>query len=349
MKDRLNDFTNSFKQRNDKKKKVTWKAITVTVCALSLAVVVLLSSLVIGNARGGKSYSGDEGAADKTKPVIKGPEGNSVIVYTGETVSFRSFVSATDNSGSCDLFFDEAGFNVNQEGTYTVVYTATDASGNATKYSLTVNVVHRQYTFDSLMTLVDGIAANNLGYTRSSVGSRSKAQIVRDIYSYAKSAITFDDSISNAYRQSQQNGRKRRIGWKVDYIEEASITLTSSVKKGDCYTFYSVSKAFYEYFGIDNAGFQRSEASTLDGTHYWNAVNIGTSSSPEWYYVDCTPYAGSFSDGSNACLVTESSLASYETSKGVKNQYYVIEKNDPEFFEAEDNGGKFPVIGTLPA
>ena len=44
--------------------------------------------------------------------------------------------------------------------------------------------------------------------------------------------------------------------------------------------------------------------------------------------------------------MTESSLLTYVTSKGVANQYYVIEKNDPEFFEAEDNGGKFPVIET---
>ena len=348
MKDRYNEYISKIEQRKNEKKRVAWKAITVTVCALSLAVIVLLSSLIIGNVRGGKSYSGDDTVGvDKTKPVIKGPANNSVVVYTGDTVSFRSFVSATDNSGSCDLTFNEAGFDVNTEGTYTVFYTATDESGNEAKYTLTVYVKNKQYTMDNLMALVGEISANGLGYTNSNVGGRSKAQIVRDIYSYIKKIIKFDDSVSNTPSQYAQNGQKRRTGWKEDYMEEAYRTLTSSVKKGDCYTFYSVSKAFYEYFGIDNAGFQRAEASTLSGTHYWNAVNIGTSSSPKWYYVDCTPYAGSFSDGSNsACLMTESSLLTYVTSKGIANQYYVIEKNNTEFFEAEDNGGKFPVIET---
>ena len=341
MKDRYSEYINRIEQRNEQKKKVLWKAIPVTVCALSLAVVVLLVAFIIGSAKGD---------SDNISPVIKGPDGNSVIVYTGETVSFRSFVNATDNSGCCELTFDETNFNVNQEGLYTVIYTATDEAGNEAKYKLIVFVKNKQYTKDNLMALVGDISANGLGYTNANVDGRSKAQIVRDIYSYVKSIISFDDSSSNTPNQLNQNGEngyKKRIGWKEDYIEEAYRTLTSSYMKGDCYTFYSVSKAFYEYFGIDNAGFQRSEASTLSGTHYWNAVNIGTSSSPEWYYVDCTPYKGRFSDGStSACLITERSLLSYVTSDGIANQYYVIEKNNSEFFEAEDNGGKFPVIET---
>lgn len=351
------NFIDRFEQKHNQKKKTVWKAITVTVCALTLAVIVLLAGLVIGNA-GGKGQSidgGSDGGAsgpDKTEPVIKGPEGNSVVVYTGDTVSFRSFVSATDNSGSCELTFDESKVNINAEGTYTVTYTAIDEAGNKATYALSVYVKNKQYTFDNLMALVEKMAVEKLGYTKNSVGNRSKEQIVRDINLLLanpnKSArpIQFEDSISNTPNQYAQNGQKRRSGWKVDYVEEACRTLTSSVKRGDCYTFYSVSKAFYEYFGIENVGIQRSEASVLSGTHYWNAVNIGTASASKWYYVDCTPYAGYFSDGSqNACLMTEASLLSYVTSKG-QSGYYVIEKNDPEFFEAEDNGGKFPTIET---
>jgi len=346
---------NNFEQKNIQKKRMAWKMVTVTVCALTVAVIVLLIGLIIGNSGDG-SFSedgvGSSVGVDKIPPVIKGPSDSSVVVYTGETVSFRSFVSATDNSGSCDLTFDESQVNINAEGAYEVTYTATDKAGNKSTYVLTVLVKNRQYTVDNLMAIVDNFAANHLGYTVSTVGNRSKEQIVRDIYALlvnpnkASRPIQFEDSISNTPNQYAQNGQKRRIGWKQDYVEEAYRTLTSSLKRGDCYTFYAVSKAFYEYFGIDNVGIQRSVNSQLGGTHYWNAVNIGTASSPKWYYTDCTPYAGHFSDGSqNACLMTEKSLLSYITSKG-ESGYYVIEKNDPEFFDAEDNGGKFPVIET---
>ena len=112
--------------------------------------------------------------------------------------------------------------------------------------------------------------------------------------------------------------------------------------KGDCYSFYAVSKAFFEYFEIENAGIQRSADSSESGTHYWNIVKVEEG----WYYFDATRLGGTFSDGGrNACLVTEAKLLGYKTSKG-GTEFYKLNKTNADFFEADDNGGVFPKIET---
>ena len=120
-------------------------------------------------------------------------------------------------------------------------------------------------------------------------------------------------------------------------------TLSMSDMEGDCYSYYAVSKAFFEYYGIENCGMQRnSTKKELSGTHYWNIVKVEGG----WYYFDATRLAGTFQNGSrNACLVTEADLNGYKTSDG-NPYFYKMNKTDADFFEASANGGKLPTVET---
>ena len=155
--------------------------------------------------------------------------------------------------------------------------------------------------------------AEELGITKS----MSKTEQVKKIYAYvnSKETIYFTDesNIPDINRDS----------WESDWMEEAVRTLES--EQGDCYSYYSLSKAFFEYFGIENIGIRRAEnyeGADEDGTHFWSVVKVEGG----WYYYDATRLAGSFNDGTrNACLITEAKLKSYRTSKG-EDTFYKMTK-----------------------
>ena len=300
---------------------------------------------------------------DKKPPIIEAVNGDVVTINAGDNFSFRNQVNVTDNSGKeCSLEWT-TNLKQNIAGTYKVKYIATDPAGNTQTFVLTVKVKEISVQDDELMSLVETFAKNVLKYTREEAKANgySKEKIVRDIHKFVSGPygsakgdanIYFSD-VSNTPAQRQAAGNpdtaKNRPGWKTDWREEALRTLKMSRMEGDCYTYYSVSKAFFEYFGIQNVGIQRAVGSSLKGTHYWQIVNIGTDEAPKWYYYDSTRFAGTFTDGSaNACLVTEDTLEKYVASENSNyaTDYYALDKKNSDFFDADDNGGKFPKIET---
>ena len=161
----------------------------------------------------------------------------------------------------------------------------------------------------------------------------SKEQQVRKIYDFVNNWISWGSDRSNI--MDTHGSAFTRDSWMVDWQEEAILSLKS--KNGDCYSYYSLSKAFFEYFDIENIGIKRSEKSTEKGTHFWQVVNIGTKEAPKWYYYDATELAGTFSDGTDyGCLMTEAKLNSYVTSKGGR-KFYMFDKWE-----------NFPTIETQP-
>ena len=74
---------------------------------------------------------------DSTPPVIKGAL--DIEAYIGDSITYRNGIIITDDyDENPTLTIDTSGVNVDEEGTYEVVYTATDFSGNET--SVTVNL-----------------------------------------------------------------------------------------------------------------------------------------------------------------------------------------------------------------
>lgn len=353
-------------------KKTMWKIITVTMVALAASIIITaigggfilaknLFNFDIFNLDWFPNDVEQDGAEDNKAPTLTA-DSDTVIIYTGSTLSYRKFVKITDNSDG-ELKLDATKSTVKQDipGEYSVTLVATDAAGNKSKpLTLKVIVKDKMYSEASLMQAVEKMAQEKLGYTKATA-TKSKADIVRDIYNFvrdpaagAQSAnIVFDNSRSNAPSQLSQNGQKNRKNWKIDWVEEAVITLDLIEKGrgvGDCYTYYSVSKAFFEYFGIENVGIQRAEKSSQGGTHYWHAVKVEGG----WYYYDSTRSGSQFHSGgvvdNNSCLITEERLLSYVINRpdaGTNpNDYYVLDKVNPDFFDADDNGGKFPTIAT---
>ncbi len=296
-----------------------------------LAVAIVLGGVALGItlATGGFSDTPDpdEGkTSDRKAPVITGPEGNRAVAYLGEPIAYKSFVSVSDNSGNYTLSVDNSKVNQNEMGTYTVKYTAKDDAGNKSEYTLTLIIKNGDYSESKLMALVEQ-KAKELGITKE----MTKEQQVKKIYNYVNSP-NLSATLANIRFTNQSNTPSQQLSredWEIDWVEEACRTLSMSRMEGDCYTYYSVSRAFFEYFGIENVGIQRSERSAESGTHFWSVVNIGTKENPKWYYYDATRLGGSFSadGGRNGCLITEEKLKSYVTSQGGK-EFYLFDKWD---------------------
>ncbi len=302
-------------------KKTMMTAIKITVIALAASLLLTAVAVVVALV----TESGGGLSSDKQAPEIQGPEGNAVEVFLGDAIAYKSFVKVSDDSGKYKLKVDDSRVNADQEGTYSVTYTATDEAGNEEQYTLKLTIKRELYSRHTLMELVDK-KAQMLGLSKE----MSKTELVRGIYDYVNSPSKGKND-ANIYFSDESNTptqQQSRDNWENDWIEEAVRTLQMSDMKGDCYTYYSVSKAFFEYFEIENRGIQRSDDSNEAGTHFWNVVNVGTEQSPQWYYYDATRLAGKFSDGTNnGCLMTEAKLKSYKTSSG-GTQFYRFEKPD---------------------
>lgn len=296
----------------------------ITVLVLAVAVLVTAVAVVMALS--------DETVSDREAPVIQPLYGDAVEAYIGETIAYKSFVRVTDDSGKYKLSVNSDRVNLNQEGTYTVIYRAEDEAGNSSEYTLKLTLIKKLYSMATLNELVKA-KAEELKLS----SDMSKEELVRAVYNYVNSPSKSKDNATIYFNDesntpSQQQSRKT---WETDWIEEAVRTLKMDRMKGDCYTYYAVSKAFFEYFGIENIGIQRSDDAEEAGTHFWSAVNVGTESKPKWYYYDGTRLAGTFSDGTrNACLITEKKLNSYRTSQG-GDEFYLFDK--PSDFPTIEN------------
>ena len=256
--------------------------------------------------------------ADTVAPEIVGPTGNKVVGYVGEKPLYKQMVGVRDNMDDAPVIeVNNKSVNIDKEGEYKVYFRAKDKSGNVSEvYTLTYVVKSKQYSKDTLMALV-AEKADELGITFEMT---KKEQVIK-IYSYVnnKKTIEFTNE-SNIPDIDRRN-------WEIDWVEEAIRAFDT--EEGDCYTYYSLSKAFFEYFGIRNEGLQRSPESEEEGTHFWSIVEVEEG----WYYYDATRLAGKFSDGTrNACLITQSKLDSYETSKGGK-EFYLLDKKPGKLSE----------------
>jgi hypothetical protein len=326
-----------FNQAVADRKKLCQTILKISVVVLAILILVTVVAAII-TARNGGFSSGEisrrdeESSTDRQKPVIKGPEGNIAVAYIGETIAYKSFVTATDESGTPELTVDNSAVKPDTEGKYTVKYTATDEAGNRATYTLTLVVRKRTVSEADLEKLNSDIAAKaqQLGIT----SSMSKVEQVKKVYDFVNNWIPWGSDRSNV--AVTHGVAFTRDTWQADWREEAILALKN--KDGDCYSYYALSKAFFEYLGIENLGIRRSEKSEEAGTHFWNIVNVGTKDAPMWYYYDATELAGKFSDGTDyGCLMTEAKLNSYVTSKGGK-QFYLFEKWQG-----------FPTIATEPA
>ena len=269
---------------------------------------------------------------DTTAPTIKPKSDTTVTGYVGVSPTYKKYVVVTDDRDEDpQLAINSSKVDINKPGSYTVLYQAKDDAGNKSEvFKLTYVVKSKQYTEDKLMSMISEKVLE-IGIT----DGMSKQKKVEKIFNYVHNLFRYSDdsNIPNIDRSK----------WKTDWIEEAIRTINDEA--GDCYSYYSLSKAFFEYYDIENIGIMRSPSSTLEGTHYWSIVNIGENGADRWYYYDATRLAGSFGDGSNsACLITQETLNTHKTSKGATDFYLMTTSSKYLDFSSAGGINKLPAI-----
>lgn len=198
---------------------------------------------------------------DTQAPIIIGA--GNISVCLGETVSYRSGVSAYDAcDGEVAISIDNSEVNLTETGTYKVVYSATDSSGNVAMREVKITVLPEQekkITLEMMYEQVDNILAEIL---TDDMTDYEKAEA---IYKWTRWKISFV-------------GASQKENW----IEAAYDGITTG--KGDCYTYACVAKAMLTRVGIPNVDIWRQSNTS---SHYWNLVDTGDG----WYHFDATPRA----------------------------------------------------------
>lgn len=236
---------------------------------------------------------------DNEKPTITGA--NDLVTYVGEGLAYKNGVSVRDNcGGKMTLEVDSSAVNIHKTGEYPVIYRAVDAAGNVNTVTVKAYVYEARITEADLYSLLDPIIAQH-------VSGSTKEQQVRAIYSYVHNNIQYVASSD-----------------KSDWVRAAYDGLRTG--KGDCYTYFALSKAFFARLGIENMDIKRTEG-IVDERHYWNYVNIGASDSPRWYHYDATRIRGATHSG---CLLTDTQIMAYHKMRvdeyGVGNYFYAYDK-----------------------
>ncbi len=240
---------------------------------------------------------------DKTPPVLHGLK--DLLVTAGGSVSYLSGVTATDDcGGEISISVDTAEVDLKTVGVYPVYYTATDAAGNRTTVRMSVSVYREEITEEMLRQKLDAVIEEK------HLNSLSREEQVREIYEYVYFKVSYAPTSD-----------------KSSWVRAAYEGITTG--RGDCYTYFALSKAFFERLGIENRDVARMQSAVaqVDERHFWNFVNIGTSESPRWYHFDACPIKDNpYPWG---CLMTDAQLAAYNAEKvknGVSHYFYAYDK-----------------------
>ncbi|MCR4901930.1 MAG: DUF5011 domain-containing protein [Butyrivibrio sp.] len=221
---------------------------------------------------------------DTEAPVISGVRNRSI--YIGDSLSYRSGVSVTDN---CDkdiaLKIDSGGVNLSAAGTYSVTYSATDRAGNTTSQTATITIAERSYDQATINAMADAVIS------RIITPEMSGYQKLETIYRWIKSNIRYENHSD-----------------KTNYNRGAFEGLHD--KKGDCFVYASTAHALISRAGITTMIIQKIPAKTQ---HFWNLVDIGEG----WHHFDTTPRITPLT-----CIyMTDAELMAYSNANNLSHNY----------------------------
>lgn len=239
-------------------------------------------------------------AADRTAPTILGAKDISICL--GEGIAYRNGITVRDDfDGEVTLLVDSSAVQPTQEGNYPVKYTAIDSAGNISEVHVTVWIYREAVTEEMLWSLVDEVIDR---YSIDEYVNRETQ--AREVFDYVYYNISYDST-------SDKN----------DWVRAAYEGIQK--ERGDCFTYFAISKAIFERLGVQNTDVKRTEGIVTE-RHYWNLVNIGTETAPRWYHFDACRLGGITFRG---CLLTDAQLAEYTQNRtneeGIGNYFYVFD------------------------
>lgn len=239
---------------------------------------------------------------DHQPPTIYGTKDFSVLLGSG--VSYRTGVSVSDNcDGRLTLDVDASAVDTSRVGQYPVIYKATDAVGNYTTVTVSVWVWQESVTEEMLYAEVDRLIASHVTAT-------DKLTQARQVYDFVHGSVSYTDE--------SDKGDWVRAAWEGIRTGE-----------GDCFTYFALSKAFFNRLGIESMDVKRMEGISIQ-RHYWNFVNIGTATSPSWYHFDACPIRGE--TARFGCLLTDEQVAAYTAQRTITENGVLVSN----FFYAYD-------------
>ena len=218
---------------------------------------------------------------DEKPPIVTVTD---IDVQVGGTVSYKKAVSYYDDIDSKDemkLSIERSGVNLNEVGTYEVIYTVTDCSGNSTSRTGKVNVLKEEPKWEDEEAIHEKAQKVLNSILKDGMTDREKAKA---IYKWVKSNVGYiDHSEKGNYTRGAYEGLFK--------------------KQGDCFVFASTAKELLTMAGIPNIDIVKS---TTNPSHYWNLVYIEDG----WYHFDSTPRY----DKSEFFLLTDAELEAYSST-----------------------------------
>ena len=240
---------------------------------------------------------------DNVAPTIQGV--HDISLYLGSAASYRSGVIVTDDKDpSPKLEVDSSQVDLSNPGTYPLVYTARDMTGNETRVEVTVTVAKKPETYVDPETV--NAKADELLKKIVTEDMAAEAK-VKAIYSYVRSHYTYSGHSD-----------------KTDWVQGAYVMMESG--QGDCFNYYAVTKLLLDRCGIPNIDVRKVRNYPEDSDHYWSLVSIDGGAT--YYHLDTTPRVG---DGDDFCLVTDAFLDAYsDANKGCHNRDKSLYPATPE-------------------
>ena len=240
---------------------------------------------------------------DQEAPVISGAE--DILVYQGDAVSYRSGITVTDNKDeSPRLTVDNSAVDLSTPGTYTLVYVATDASGNESRVEVPVSVREKQPHYVDLEVIyeeVDDLLKDIV------TDDMTKREQVIAIYDWMYEYLWYSDSSD-----------------KSDYLQGAYVMMMD--RSGDCFNYFALSKLMFERLDIDNIDVRKVKNYEGDADHFWSLVSVDGGET--WYHFDATPRIG----GGDFCLITDEALDEYSVNhKNSHNRDKSLYPATPEY------------------
>lgn len=224
----------------------------------------------------------------------------------GDGIAYRAGVTPRDNcDGEVTLEVDSSAVNLKVEGVYPVIYSATDMAGNRSVFRMTVTVLKNAVTEEMLNPLLDAVIKEIIDE------GMTKKQKLRAIYDYVYDHVAYSS-----------------IADKSNWLNAAYEGLTT--EKGDCYTYFALSKAFFERLGIENMDVSRKQSAVIETgeRHFWNLVNLGDGEEDAWYHFDACHLNGLSKPW--GFLMTDEQLDSYSAIRnnpnGKSDYFYVYDK-----------------------
>lgn len=224
---------------------------------------------------------------DTTAPVISGVE--PLSVSQGDTISYMANVTVTDDfDPNPTIEVDTSEVNPDKRGIYNITYTATDASGNKSTETTTIQVksmVIAAATESTVNDMADGILSEIIH------DGMSQLEQARAVFDWVVNNITYSESagIDDLYSAAYK-GMYNRVG--------------------DCTVKQKTAEVMLNRLGIKNMEIEKIRDTR---GHYWLLIDVGEG----WYHYDPNAQL----DGSLIFYWHDADLWEYSNTHGNTHNY----------------------------